>query len=121
MTSTAPTKTGKTAAAAMTRRGAYAALAESLAQEVVDAADPSPEHASNTLLALGREWARRGGGDAGVDMPSMIELLEVTGIGRALARASGPASNTAACPMRGKSGKRPRNQKSGGGMMASPP
>ena len=88
MTSSAPAKTAKTAAAATTRWGAYAALAESLAREVVDATDPSPERASDVLSALGREWARRGGGgDAGVDVPSTIELLKVTGIGRALARA----------------------------------
>ena len=63
MTSTAlakTAKTAKTAAAPTTGRGAYAALAESLAQEVVNAADPSPERASNVLSALGREWARRG-------------------------------------------------------------
>ena len=84
MTSTAFAKTLKTAAAATTRRGAYTALAKLLAREVVDAADPSPKRASNVLSALGREWARRGGGNAGVDVPSTIKLLEITGIGRAL-------------------------------------
>ncbi len=58
-----------------------------LAREVVNAANPSPERASDVLLALGREWVRRGGGNAGVDVPSTIELLEVTRIQRALARA----------------------------------
>jgi hypothetical protein len=72
MTSTAPAKTVKTAAAATTRWEAYAALAELLTWEVVNAADPPPERASNILLALGGEWAR---------------LLEVTGIGRALTKA----------------------------------
>ena len=50
MTSTAP---AKTAAAATSHGGVYTTLVESLAQEVVDAANPSPEHASNVLLALG--------------------------------------------------------------------
>ena len=62
MTSTDPAKTVKTAATATTRGGAYAALAKLLAREVVDAADPSPERASDVLSALGRVWARRGGG-----------------------------------------------------------
>jgi hypothetical protein len=69
MTSIAPPKIVK---AATTHRGAYTTLAELLAQEVINAVDPSPERASNVLLALGREWVR---------------LLDVNGIGRALARA----------------------------------
>ena len=60
MTSTAHAKTAKTAPAVTMWGGAYAALAESLAREVVDAADPSPGRASDVLSALGREWARRG-------------------------------------------------------------
>jgi hypothetical protein len=59
MTSTAPAKTTKTAA---TRGGAYAALAKLLARKVVNAANPSPERASDNLLVLGREWVQRGGG-----------------------------------------------------------
>ena len=62
MTNTALAKTPKTAAAATTREGAYAALAKLLSREVVNAADLSPKRGSDVLLALGREWARRGGG-----------------------------------------------------------
>ena len=117
MTSSAP---AKTAAAATTRWGAYAALAESLAREVVDATDPSPERASDVLSALGREWARRGGGgDAGVDVPSTIELLKVTGIGRALARA------IRSCKRHGRASDEREGwegaAKSGEGTLASPP
>ena len=84
MTSTAPSKTAKNAAAAAMHGGVYANLAKLLAREVVD---PSPKRTSDVLSALEREWVRRGGGgDAGVDAPSTIKLLEVTRIGRALAR-----------------------------------
>ena len=50
MTSTAP---AKTAMAPMTHGGGYTALVKLLAQEVVNAADPSPERASNVLSVLG--------------------------------------------------------------------
>ena len=100
MTSTAPARTTATTASAATMRGerAYAALAESLTREIVDAVDPSPERANDVLSALRREWARSRGDNIPADdddddlakketSSSTIELLEVTGIGKVLTKA----------------------------------
>ena len=104
MTSTAAAKTTATTALAATMRGerSYAALAESLTREIVDAVDPSPERANDVLSALQREWARSRGDNvpaaaadddddddrAKKETPSStIELLEATGIGKVLTKA----------------------------------
>ena len=50
---------------------------------------------------------RGGGGDTGVDAPSMIKLLKVTRIRRALAKAIRSCKQTATCPMREKGGMWP--------------
>ena len=71
MTSTAP---AKTVAAAMMHGGAYTALVESLAQEVVDTADLSSEHASDVLLALGASQ----GDDAAASTPSIVRMTRST-------------------------------------------
>ena len=88
MTSTAPAKTVKTAAAATTRGGGVRLPGQIACAGGHQRHRPVPRAHQQHPVGTGEGKGKDGGGDdAGVDALLTIELLEVIGIGRTLARA----------------------------------